>query len=91
MLWLNGASMIALTTSGDESASPMPSRPVSVRTRTSTASWLLAVLASTFWMRRIWQTISVIFIRGSELAVCGIGCWPGPGIIGSPQWAKGCL
>ena len=45
MLWLNGASMIALTTSGDESASPMPSKPVSVRTRTSTASWLLAVLA----------------------------------------------
>ena len=31
MLWLNGASMIALTTSGCESASPMPSRPVSVR------------------------------------------------------------
>ena len=28
MLWLNGASMIALTTSGCESASPMPSKPV---------------------------------------------------------------
>ncbi len=48
MLWLNGASTIALTTSGDASASPMPSKPVSVRTRTITASWLLAVLAWTF-------------------------------------------
>ena len=63
MLWLNGASMIALTTSGDESASPIPSRPVSVRTRTSTASWLLAVLAWTFGMRRIWQTTWVIFME----------------------------
>ena len=64
MLWLNGASTIALTTSGDESASPMPSSPVSVRTRTSTESWLLAVLATTFWIRRIWQTTCVIFIVG---------------------------
>ena len=62
MLWLNGASMTALTISGDESASPTPSSPSSVRTRTRTESWLLAVLASTFLMRRIWQTISVIFI-----------------------------
>src|SRR5438067_9609491 len=62
MLWLNGASTIALTTSGDESASPTPSSPVSVRTRTSTESWLLAVLAWTFGMRKIWQTTSVIFM-----------------------------
>src|ERR671913_210401 len=54
--------MTALTTSGDESASPMPSKPVSVRTRTRTESWLLAVFAWTFGMRTIWQTISVIFI-----------------------------
>ena len=67
MLWLNGASMIALTTSGDESASPMPSRPVSVRMRTRTESWLLAVFALTFGMRRIWQTTSVIFMRGSVM------------------------
>ena len=38
ILWLNGASMIALTTSGDESASPTPSRPLSVRIRTMTES-----------------------------------------------------
>ena len=63
MLWLNGASMIALTTSGDESASPTPSSPVSVRTRTSTESWLLAVFAWMFGMRRIWQTTSVIFME----------------------------
>jgi hypothetical protein len=44
------------------SASPMPSRPVSVRTRTSTESWLLAVFACTFGIRRIWQTTSVIFM-----------------------------
>ena len=37
-LWLNGASMTACTTSGDESASPTPSSPVSVRTRTMTQS-----------------------------------------------------
>ena len=35
---LNGASMIARTTSGDASASPMPSSPESVRTRTRQAS-----------------------------------------------------
>src|SRR5262245_44312073 len=62
MLWLKGASMQALTISGDESASPMPSRPLSVWTRTRTESWLLAVLASTLGMRRIWQMISVIFM-----------------------------
>ena len=54
--------MMALTTSGEASASPIPSSPVSVRTRTSTASWLLAVFASTFLIRRIWQTTWVIFI-----------------------------
>ena len=63
MLWLNGASMIALTTSGCESASPMPSRPLSVRIRTSTASWLLAVFFSTVGMRSNWQTTSLIFIE----------------------------
>src|SRR5262245_48826774 len=62
MLWLNGASTIALTTSGDESASPTPSRPSSVRMRTSTESWLLAVFAWMFGMRRIWQTTCVIFM-----------------------------
>src|SRR5579872_5743662 len=62
MLWLNGASTIALTTSGDESASPTPSRPVSVRTRTRTESWLLAVFAWIFGMRRIWQMTWVIFM-----------------------------
>src|SRR5262245_14056074 len=54
--------MIALTTSGEESASPIPSSPVSVRTRTRTESWLLAVFAWTFGIRRIWQTTSVIFM-----------------------------
>src|SRR5262245_57438758 len=54
--------MHALTISGDESASPMPSRPLSVRTRTRTESWLLAVFASTLGMRRIWQMISVILM-----------------------------
>ena len=38
MLWLNGASTIALMTSGEASASPIPSNPSSVRTRTRTAS-----------------------------------------------------
>jgi hypothetical protein len=52
MLWLKGASMIALTTSGDESASPIPSVPSSARTRTRTASWQLAVLAATFPTRK---------------------------------------
>ncbi|TWU14739.1 hypothetical protein CA54_36080 [Symmachiella macrocystis] len=47
MLWLNGASIMALTTSGEESASPMPSNPESVRIRTRTTSWQLAVLDST--------------------------------------------
>jgi hypothetical protein len=61
-LWLNGASMIALTTSGDASASPIPSKPVSVRTRTSTESWLLAVLASMCSIRKTWQITSLIFI-----------------------------
>ena len=61
-LWLNGASTMALTTSGDASASPMPSSPVSLRTRTTTASWLEAVLATTFSIRRIWQTIWAIFM-----------------------------
>ena len=55
--------MIAFTTSGDESASPTPSRPSSVRMRTSTESWLLAVFAVTFGMRRIWQTTWVIFME----------------------------
>src|SRR5262245_41758557 len=55
---------MALTTSGDESASPTPSKPSSVRRRTSTESWLLAVLAWTLGMRRIWQTTEVIFIGG---------------------------
>src|SRR5262249_27604865 len=54
--------MIAFTTSGDESASPTPSSPSSVRTRTSTESWLLAVFAWMFGMRRIWQTTCVIFM-----------------------------
>ena len=36
---------------------------LSVRTRTSTASWLLAVLASTLLTRSIWQTICVIFME----------------------------
>ena len=62
MLWLNGASMTAFTTSGWESASPMPSRPVSVRIRTSTASWLLAVFFSIEGMRSSWQTTPVIFM-----------------------------
>src|SRR5207249_208886 len=62
MLWLKGASMTALTTSGEASASPIPSRPLSVSTRTRTTSWLLAVFFSTEGTRRIWQMIRSIFI-----------------------------
>ncbi len=70
--------MIALTTSGCESASPMPSSPVSVRTRTMTASWLLAVLCSTCGMRRSWQTISVIFMFVRQFGALQMGTGASP-------------
>src|SRR5262245_46837557 len=74
MLWLNGASRIALTTSGDASASPMPSSPSSVRTRTSTTSWQLAVFFATDLTRRIWQMIWEIFIERSFVLVLVLEC-----------------
>src|SRR6266498_4140947 len=55
--------MTALMTSGEASASPMPSSPSSVRTRTSTTSWQLAVFCWTDSTRRIWQMTWVIFTR----------------------------
>src|SRR5262245_47335532 len=70
MLWLNGASRIALTTSGDASASPMPSSPSSVRTRISTTSWQLAVFFATDLTRRIWQMIWEIFMERSFVLEC---------------------
>src|SRR5207302_2735770 len=69
MLWLNGASMMALMTSGDASASPMPSSPSSVRTRTSATSWQLAVLCWTDSTLRIWQMTWSIFMGISVCAV----------------------
>src|SRR5436190_22067260 len=90
MLWLNGASMIAFTPSGEESASPTPSMPSSVRTRTSTESWLLAVFAWMFGMRRIWQTTSVIFMESLEQVLLGekhlhqsVACGDGRGVADS--------
>src|SRR5947208_10610856 len=69
MLWLNGASIMALMTSGDASASPMPSNPSSVRTRTSATSWQLAVFCWTDSTRRIWQMTWSIFMGISVYAV----------------------
>ena len=69
MLWLNGASIMALMTSGDASASPMPSSPSSVRTRTSATSWQLAVFCWTDSTRRIWQMTWSIFMGISVCAV----------------------
>ena len=44
-----------------------------MRTRTITASWLLAVLAWTFLIRRIWQTIWVIFINLESISAPVVG------------------
>ena len=62
MLWLKGASMTACTTSGDASASPIPSNPVSLTIRTSATSWQLAVFSVTDSTRNTWQMIFVIFM-----------------------------
>ena len=62
MLWLKGASMTAWTTSGDASASPIPSNPESLRILTRATSWQLAVFSSTDSTRNTWQMTSVIFM-----------------------------
>ena len=71
ILWLNGASMIALMTSGEASASPMPSSPSSVRTRTSATSWQLAVFCWTDSTRRIWQMTWMIFTGSWDVRIWG--------------------
>jgi len=60
--------MMALITSGEASASPTPSSPSSVRTRTRRTSWQLAVFGWTDSTRRIWQMMWVNF-HGA------VGCW----------------
>src|ERR1051326_497826 len=67
--------MIALITSGEASASPMPSRPSSVRIRTSTTSWQLAVFCCTDSTRRTWQMSRAIFMRGASAR--RVRVWPG--------------
>src|SRR5437763_6282021 len=81
--------MIALMSSGEASASTMPSSPSSVRIRTNATSWQLAVFCWTDSTRRIWQMIWVIFTGRRGIGV--MGCWGGSVKELSQRWTVGIM